>query len=393
MTTFIEKVRPLLFSDDEVLRHAWLFQMHDYPTVPVELVSDLITFCGTNEVTRKELLINLENGPKNEQSIELLLQWVREVPIKDKRAVVRFLMNVEPKIIVKFKSDLQYFMGREYIELCEKLLEYEASDDEDYEPLWELYAEICYAVEENYNKQQLALLKHIINALIRVGVYDANEARLVLADSIEEDYFSINGIMAVYAAGVMQMEDLIPQFIELMQRDDDGLVDLLTEAMIRLQSEEMVKAVTPFLVTSEEGVFITASAILKEAKTPYAEQTLVNAYNHTSEIDMKEFFLDALTSQFSPKAFPLIQDFLAQNKIARAFNMDRMFYSFYKAMGKEHPLFVTWRASIIDENERFEKEINSYMLKDLLREEFGKVGRNDPCICGSGKKFKKCCGK
>jgi len=21
------------------------------------------------------------------------------------------------------------------------------------------------------------------------------------------------------------------------------------------------------------------------------------------------------------------------------------------------------------------------------------VGRNDPCICGSGKKFKKCCGK
>ena len=22
-----------------------------------------------------------------------------------------------------------------------------------------------------------------------------------------------------------------------------------------------------------------------------------------------------------------------------------------------------------------------------------KVGRNDPCICGSGKKFKKCCGR
>ncbi|WP_371680590.1 SEC-C metal-binding domain-containing protein [Microvirga sp. KLBC 81] len=23
---------------------------------------------------------------------------------------------------------------------------------------------------------------------------------------------------------------------------------------------------------------------------------------------------------------------------------------------------------------------------------FGKVGRNDPCPCGSGKKYKKCCG-
>lgn len=24
--------------------------------------------------------------------------------------------------------------------------------------------------------------------------------------------------------------------------------------------------------------------------------------------------------------------------------------------------------------------------------EGAKIGRNDPCVCGSGKKFKKCCG-
>ncbi len=28
-----------------------------------------------------------------------------------------------------------------------------------------------------------------------------------------------------------------------------------------------------------------------------------------------------------------------------------------------------------------------------LRREAPKVGRNDPCPCGSGKKYKKCCGK
>ena len=27
-----------------------------------------------------------------------------------------------------------------------------------------------------------------------------------------------------------------------------------------------------------------------------------------------------------------------------------------------------------------------------IRREAAKVGRNDPCTCGSGKKFKKCCG-
>jgi preprotein translocase subunit SecA len=27
------------------------------------------------------------------------------------------------------------------------------------------------------------------------------------------------------------------------------------------------------------------------------------------------------------------------------------------------------------------------------KREGGKVGRNDPCSCGSGKKYKRCCGK
>ncbi|WP_409254330.1 SEC-C metal-binding domain-containing protein [Bacillus sp. SCS-153A] len=27
------------------------------------------------------------------------------------------------------------------------------------------------------------------------------------------------------------------------------------------------------------------------------------------------------------------------------------------------------------------------------KKEAGKVGRNEPCPCGSGKKYKKCCGR
>ena len=31
-------------------------------------------------------------------------------------------------------------------------------------------------------------------------------------------------------------------------------------------------------------------------------------------------------------------------------------------------------------------------LNPPLRHEVRKIGRNEPCTCGSGKKFKKCCG-
>ena len=30
---------------------------------------------------------------------------------------------------------------------------------------------------------------------------------------------------------------------------------------------------------------------------------------------------------------------------------------------------------------------------ETVRREGKKIGRNDPCPCGSGKKYKKCCGK
>lgn len=62
----------------------------------------------------------------------------------------------------------------------------------------------------------------------------------------------------------------------------------------------------------------------------------------------------------------------------------------YKAEGKEQ-----------DHRERslFEREKGRWMFVDAaalpaepLRRSEPKVGRNDPCPCGSGKKHKKCCG-
>ena len=73
--------------------------------------------------------------------------------------------------------------------------------------------------------------------------------------------------------------------------------------------------------------------------------------------------------------------------------MEELFYSFYKAMNREHPLLEEWKHEVMERNQQFEEEMKQLLLKTAIQEEFGKVGRNDPCVCGSGKKFKKCCGK
>jgi SEC-C motif domain protein len=37
--------------------------------------------------------------------------------------------------------------------------------------------------------------------------------------------------------------------------------------------------------------------------------------------------------------------------------------------------------------------VDGHMLNKPFRHEQPKIGRNDPCPCGSGKKYKKCCGQ
>jgi SEC-C motif domain protein len=44
-----------------------------------------------------------------------------------------------------------------------------------------------------------------------------------------------------------------------------------------------------------------------------------------------------------------------------------------------------------DSHTHKEGEGHQHKAKTVIREE-PKTGRNDPCVCGSGKKFKKCCG-
>jgi SEC-C motif-containing protein len=62
--------------------------------------------------------------------------------------------------------------------------------------------------------------------------------------------------------------------------------------------------------------------------------------------------------------------------------------------------FVHFKAFFIDqqqtlcleEQSRFVREKKQWFYIDGTFPKHNKVGRNEPCPCGSGKKFKQCCG-
>jgi preprotein translocase subunit SecA len=62
------------------------------------------------------------------------------------------------------------------------------------------------------------------------------------------------------------------------------------------------------------------------------------------------------------------------------------------AFGKEAQARATQARQQTDEKAQMEKALEKAMRTPQTRE-LPKVGRNDPCPCGSGKKYKKCCGE
>ena len=69
--------------------------------------------------------------------------------------------------------------------------------------------------------------------------------------------------------------------------------------------------------------------------------------------------------------------------------------SFYKADSVEKKIFSS--ASVLYASKIFEQMMTAVAIKEEAKEkkniDYSKVGRNDPCPCGSGKKYKVCCGK
>jgi uncharacterized protein YchJ len=66
--------------------------------------------------------------------------------------------------------------------------------------------------------------------------------------------------------------------------------------------------------------------------------------------------------------------------------VEQSLYGFYSVMGMHHPDLEEWKQVVQEREARYRKHSSSIKVATP------KVGRNDPCICGSGKRYKKCCG-
>ncbi|MEH7748371.1 SEC-C metal-binding domain-containing protein, partial [Neobacillus drentensis] len=123
-------------------------------------------------------------------------------------------------------------------------------------------------------------------------------------------------------------------------------------------------------------------------------QSLIEAYRYSDELENQDMLIEALCHQLSREALPVISDHMKKEYFSSLVDIEQTVYSYYSILGESHPELLDWKLAALEREIDFRnasKQGRDPQNGPIQKE--NKVGRNDQCPCGSGKKYKKCCGK
>lgn len=99
-------------------------------------------------------------------------------------------------------------------------------------------------------------------------------------------------------------------------------------------------------------------------------------------------FLDGANTSF--KEALVLDDITEESEIRAELDFEKLLWNMHDAKAE-------WLYGMNEWEEIFDEEKRKQIKKDFNRSKTvvkgEKIGRNDPCPCGSGLKYKKCCGK
>lgn len=109
--------------------------------------------------------------------------------------------------------------------------------------------------------------------------------------------------------------------------------------------------------------------------------------NGMASLDFAGFMSGIETSLVDPIDVEALTE---ESEIDVKVDFEKLFYNMHEAQAEWLYNLPEWDG-ILSKEKRKEIKAAYNSTKTVVKED--KIGRNDPCPCGSGKKYKKCCGK
>jgi hypothetical protein len=298
---------------------------------------------------------------------------------------------------------------------------------------WQKLEEFCeQGKDKRYvNEVNLSYGNRIIEALARYGDQCQEKVYALLSQKIED--YRHNPMkwmepLVVRLAGKAQLASTVPMIIaKLIEDGGDLMNEACAEALVRIGTSAVVEAVARAYSNAPDHFRLYATEPLESIHSDLAVEKCLQLLRKETDADIRLNLAHALLSHFTPEGIEEARKLLVGRKLnfeekgLREYLLETCTFT-----GGRFPEYDEWLAIEKAEKAEHRKKVEELqddpagLVKFALEKMTGKktddilkpkpplpptsslalphqqaskqkVGRNDLCPCGSGKKFKKCC--
>jgi len=250
---------------------------------------------------------------------------------------------------------------------------------------------------------------NLVEAVARNGSAYADRVLDLLSEEI--DSYTHNPMawmegLAARLAGEMRLEAAVPLLVEKLHVDGDWTNEQCARALTRMGSDSAVELIADDYPTSELHYRIYAVGVLEDTHSDASLEACLQLFDVEDDLDLRFGMGHAILRQYSFGTINAMREFILNTPPHRERNSMRDRLVAVAALtGNSFPEYEEWQALA-----RGMREDHRAVSRELLAGRAApgqtitseneaepkarlKTGRNSPCPCGSGRKYKKCCGK
>lgn len=239
------------------------------------------------------------------------------------------------------------------------------------------------------------------------------DAIIYLKSILQDDKYWYQGgpgdawapIHAIHILPLIKTKEALELLLDIMMAEKDALGDWITESMPTLLAafgEDAVERLKEYILDETLDLYIRSSVATAlnviahqyPVRNEDIKAFLSKLLEDTTDQTFAAFLVDELLSFKDQNLLPQVQkafederidtEVISQDDVDWVFNLPEEEQSYFKFM--KNPLEHFSR-----ENISYLKKISYPEKKTADKKKEKKIGRNAPCPCGSGKKYKKCC--
>jgi SEC-C motif len=369
-----------------------------------------------------------ERLPQTESTIKWCLDELRRDFDEDDEtlsdygfAVAKILAHSDRSLTLKKEAEVLEVLGF-MPELWSAFTKRVALLGQDAETVWRQLEDFCEEEKDTpyLSEMDIPHAHRLVESLARGGPSIEQRALPMLEEDLRDSDNAVRSLMhgfVIRLAGEMRLKAAVPALVELLKQDDEWLNEECERALTRIGGDDMTGLISHEFPTADWHFRLYGATVLEHTHSDLVVEKCLELFDQEKDETIKVELGQALLAQFATEAIEPIRQFILQSTLdPEILDLRETLIAVSNVLGTDFPEREKWNSDQqtsreqrrrlfaekyglasqvvegwndvddLDENYSDSDEFDNHIIRASP-----KIGRNDPCPCGSGKKYKKCC--